>query len=128
VGIVNGGKGDFAAAIIAFEKAMELGDATPSTRCYYVHALARVGRRTDALRHLRTLEAEGATVPPSFLAIAYTGVDDRERAIAALQAGYAARHPQLQYIPVESYLSALMADPRFLRVVADMGLPARLRS
>jgi serine/threonine-protein kinase len=128
VGIVNGGKGDFATAITAFEKAMELGDAAASTRCYYVHALARAGRRTDALRHLRTLESEGATVPPSFLAIAYTGVDDRERAIAALQAGYAARHPQLQYIAVESYLSALMDDPRFLRVVADMGLPPPRRS
>ena len=122
-GIVSGGKGDFVAAVAAFEKAIELGDTTAATRCYYVHALARAGRRADALRDLRALERESTVVAPSFLAIAYLGMGDRERAIAQLQAGYAARDPLLQYIVVESYLDALMDDPRFTEIVDGMGLP-----
>ena len=122
-GIVSGGKGDFVAAVAAFEKAIELGDTTAATRCYYVHALARAGRRADALRDLRALERESTVVAPSFLAIAYLGMGDRERAIAQLQAGYAARDPLLQYIVVESYLDALMDDPRFTEIVNGMGLP-----
>jgi tetratricopeptide (TPR) repeat protein len=128
VGIVSGGSGDFAGAVTAFEKAIQLGDSSPATRCYYVHALARAGRSDDALTHLRALEREGAVVAPSFLAIAYLGLGDRERAITYLQAGYAARDPLLQYIAVESYLDGLMDDPRFQQIVAGMGLPPARRS
>ena len=124
VGIVTGGSGDFNRAITAFEKAMELGDATTATRCYYVHALARAGRRSDALRHLRAIEREGALVPPSSLAIAYAGLGDRSQAIAKLEEGYAARDPLLHYIAVESYLDGLSDDPRFQQIVAGMGLPS----
>jgi eukaryotic-like serine/threonine-protein kinase len=127
-GIVSGGKGDFVTAVAAFEKAIELGDTSAATRCYYVHALARAGRRADALRDLRALERESTVVAPSFLAIAYLGMGDRERAIAQLQAGYAARDPLLQYIVVESYLDALMDDPRFKEIVDGMGLPPPRRS
>lgn len=127
-GIVSGGKGDFATAVTAFERAIKLGDTTAATRCYYVHALARAGQRSHALLALRALERDHAVVAPSFLAIAYLGVGDRERAIAQLQAGYAARDPLLQYIVVESYLDALMDDPRFKRIVDGMGLPQPRRS
>jgi hypothetical protein len=125
---VSGGKGDFATAVAAFEKAIQLGDISAATRCYYVHALARAGRRADALRDLRALERESTVVAPSFLAIAYLGIGDRERAIAQLQAGYAARDPLLQYIVVESYLDDLMDDPRFKQIVDGMGLPQPRRS
>ena len=127
-GIVSGGKGDYATAAAAFERAIALGDRSAATRCYYIHALARAGRDTDALRELSMLERETAVVAPSFLAIAYLGIGDRERAIAQLQAGYAARDPLLQYIVVESYLDALMDDPRFVQIVDGMGLPQPRRS
>lgn len=127
-GIVSGGKGDFAGAVTAFERAIALGDTTASTRCYQVHALARVGRREEALRALRELKRDDQVIAPSFLAIAYVGLGDRENAIASLQAGYAARDPLLQYIVVESFLDPLMDDPRFKQIVAGMGLPQPRRS
>jgi tetratricopeptide (TPR) repeat protein len=126
-GMVTGGSGDFNGAVTAFEKAIELGDTTTATRGYYVHALARAERLSDARRELRTLEKEGAVVPPPSLAIAYLGVGDRSRAIAQLEKGYAARDPLLQYIAVESYLDGLMDDPRFQEIVAGVGLPQRRR-
>ena len=123
-GIVRGATGDFDRAIAAFEKAIELGDNTAGTRCYYIHALARAGRHADALRLLDTIERERGTVPPPSLAIAYAGFGHRERAIAELEAGYAVRHPLLQYVRVEWFLASLMDDPRVRQMVAGMGLPA----
>jgi hypothetical protein len=128
VGIVNGGKRDYTAAVDAFGKAITLGDSAPDTRCYYVHALARAGRRPDALRILSALEAEGISVAPSFLAIAHLGLGNRARALEYLETGFGARDPLLQYIVVESYLDAIMDDPRFQKIVAGMGLPLPRRS
>ena len=127
LGIVNGGRGDFASAVTAFERAMSLGYNTPATRSFYVHALARAGRRDEAARHLRALESDGSVVAPSFLAIAYLGLGDRERAIAHLQAGYQAHDPLLQYIVVESFLDGVMEDRRFQKIVEGMGLPVPRR-
>jgi tetratricopeptide (TPR) repeat protein len=128
LGIVNGGRGDFGGAVMAFERAMDLGYKTSATRSYYVHALARAGRREDAARHLQSLESDGSVVAPSMLAIAYLGLGDRERAIKHLQAGYDARDPLLQYIVVESFLDGLIDDSRFQRIVEGMGLPQPRRS
>ena len=122
-GIVRGATADFDRAIVAFEKAIELGDNTASTRCYYIHVLARAGRQADASRLLDTIEKERGTVPPPSLAIAYAGFGNRERAIAELEAGYAVRHPLLQYVKVEWFLASLMDDPRVRQMVAGMGLP-----
>ena len=123
-GIVHGATADFDRAIAAFEKAIELGDNTAGTRCYYIHVLARGGREADAARLMDTIERERATVPPPSLAIAYAGFGKRERAIAELEAGYAVRHPLLQYVRVEWFLASLMDDPRVRQMVAGMGLPA----
>jgi len=123
LGIVNGGRGDFGGAVTALERAMALGYNTTSTRSYYVHALARAGRREEAARQLKALESDGSVVAPSMLAIAYLGLGDRERAIKYLQAGYDARDPLLQYIVVESFLDGVMDDSRFQKIVDGMGLP-----
>ena len=126
VGIASGGKRDFTGAVKAFERAIDLEKPTTSTRCYYVHALARAGRREDAMRELRALQRSGEVVGPSFLAIAYLGLGDREAALKQLEAGFKHREPLMQYIVVESYLDEVMNDPRFQKIVAGMGLaPAR---
>jgi hypothetical protein len=85
--------------------------------------LARAGRRDQALRELHALQRESTPIAPTSLAIAYVGLGDRERAIAALQAGFAVRDPLLQYIVVESYLDDVMDDARVKQIVAGMGLP-----
>ena len=87
IGIATGGSGDFVRALAAFDRAMELGDRTAATLCYYIHALARSGKRDEALRRLATIERSGTFVPPSSLAIAYEGLGERDRAIAQLQNG-----------------------------------------
>jgi eukaryotic-like serine/threonine-protein kinase len=121
IGIVSGGSRKFDEAISAFDNAIKFGDNTGATRSYYVHALARSGRRDQALRLLGTLQTE--FVPPSALAIAYVGLNEGERAIDLLQQALDARDPLLQYMVVESHFDALRGDPRFQEIRLKMGLP-----
>ena len=123
IGIVNGGKGQFGDALIALERAMSMGDATAATQCYYVHALAKVGRQAEAMQRLEAILKGHAFVPRSSLAIAYVGIGRHDRAIEALEAGYAVRDPLLQYVGVESHLDALQRDLRFRELMGRIGLP-----
>ncbi len=125
IGITTGGSGDFVRALAAFDRAMELGDRTAATLCYYIHALARSGQRDEALRRLNAIERAGTFVPPSSLAIAYAGLGERDRAMEQLQKALADRDPLLQYIAVESYLDGLKSDSRFQAIVAQMGSSRR---
>jgi len=125
IGIATGGSGDFVRALAAFDRAMELGDRTAATLCYDIHALARAGKRDEALRRLAAIERSGTFVPPSSLAIAYEGLGERDRAIEQLQEAFANRDPLLQYIAVESYLDGMKNDARFRAIVAQMGMSRR---
>ena len=125
IGIATGGSGDFVRALTAFDRAMELGDRTAATLCYDIHALARSGKRDEALRRLATIERSGTFVPPSSLAIAYEGLGERDRAIEQLQKAFADRDPLLQYIAVESYLDGMKSDARFQAILAQMGMSPR---
>jgi len=125
IGIATGGSGDFVRALAAFDRAMELGDRTAATLCYDIHALARSGKRDEALRRLATIERSGTFVPPSSLAIAYEGLGERDRAIEQLQKAFADRDPLLQYIAVESYLDGMKSDARFQAILAQMGMSPR---
>jgi tetratricopeptide (TPR) repeat protein len=123
IGIVNGGRGRFDAAITAFEKAMKLGDDTAATLCYYAYALARSGKRDQALRVLARLQGSRAFVPDSALAIVYTGLDQKDRALALLEGSYAAREPLLQYLKAEAHFDALRGQRRFQELASRIGLP-----
>lgn len=122
-GIVYGGSGRFAQAIDSFESAFRLGDRTAATRCNYAYSLARAGKRDRAMQVLRDIARSGDFIPPVALAVAYAGLDDKERAIHLLLTAYAARDPLLQYINVESQLDALHHDRRYQDLVAKIGLP-----
>ena len=122
-GIVNGGSGQFAQALEAYQKAISLGDNTAATRCYYAYSLARSGHRDQALNILRGLQRSHEFVPATTLAILLAGLDQKERAIRVLQASYASRDPLLQYLTVESHYDVLKDDPRFRDLVAKIALP-----
>jgi tetratricopeptide (TPR) repeat protein len=123
MGIVHGGKGQFTEAVVALERAMRMGDDTVATQCYYVHALAKIGRHADAQRQLDAVLTSSKFVPPSSLAVAYVGIGRQDRALEALERAYRARDPLLQYVGVEAHLDALQRDLRFRDLMARIGLP-----
>jgi len=123
--IVYGATGRFSQAIPAYESAFARGDTTSATKCYYAYSLARAGRTDDALRVLNDLRHAHTFVPPTGLAIAYTGLGRNEAAIEALQQAYKARDPMLQYLNVEPHLNSIRRDPRFQELVRKLGLPEK---
>jgi tetratricopeptide (TPR) repeat protein len=123
MGIVKGGKGEFNDALGAFERAFATGDDTAATRCYYVHALAKMGRQGDAKRELERIQSGTNFVPPSSLAIAYVGLGRYDEAIAVLERAYDAHDPLLQYVGVETHLDALQRYQRFRDLMTKIGLP-----
>jgi serine/threonine protein kinase/tetratricopeptide (TPR) repeat protein len=122
-GIVYGAQRKYDQAIEAFEAAGPLGDTTASTRCYYVFALARSNKMNKAIQELNALRAKSHFIPPSSLAIAYTGLGERDKAMEWLEAGYRTHDPLLQYITVEAHFDDLREDKRFQALLAKMGLP-----
>ncbi len=123
IGIVRGARGEFKLALEAIDKAVRLGDSSAATQCYYIFGLARTGSTAQARRILADLEKPGAMVPPSSLAIAYTGLRERERAFQLLERGVADRDPLMQYIGVEAHFDDLRNDDRFKNLADKIGIP-----
>ena len=119
-------EGKTADAISEYEKALSLGEdiAAPAM---LGHLYGKIGRRVEATKFLRQLQAESARryVDPFWLAIVYVGLGDREHAMGALEQGYADRSgDELSYLRIDPLLDPLRGDPRF-EALAEKIVPAR---
>lgn len=88
-------------------------------------AYARVGRRDDAIRLLRQLEAWRGPGWASPLAIAtvYAALGDADSAFAWLDRAYEAREGMI-FLATDGF-GKLTGDPRFAAMLRKVGLPAR---
>jgi TolB-like protein/Tfp pilus assembly protein PilF len=85
---------------------------------------ARTGRRREALEIARTIEADPNTSGSAFaLAVIYSALDDRDRAIAALEKGVQTRS-LLPFVFVDPQLDSVRSDPRFQRLLRRANLPS----
>jgi TolB-like protein/Tfp pilus assembly protein PilF len=84
---------------------------------------ARTGRRREALEIIRTIEADPNTSGSAFaLAVIYSALGDRDRAIAALEKGVQTRS-LLPFVFTDPQLDRLRSDPRFQQMLRRAGLP-----
>ncbi len=92
-------------------------------------ALARayglMGKREETRRLIRQLTelSKKRYVSPYDFALAYTGLDDRSRALAWLEKAYEERAGLLVYINVDPVFDGLRSDPRFADLLRRIGLP-----
>ncbi len=85
---------------------------------------ARTGRRREALEITRTIEADPNTSGSAFaLAVIYSALGDRDRAIDALETGVQTRS-LLPFVFMDPQLDALRTDPRFQQLLRRAGLPS----
>jgi serine/threonine-protein kinase len=114
----------YAEAIEALRRAIELGGDYDPANGALVTAYARSGDRATALELLDGLiegEKRGK-FGPFALAIAYTGLGDNDRAIAAMNRAIDQRDIFLPEVFFDPVLDPLRPDPRFRGVEARMGL------
>jgi len=96
-----------------------------SSRAWLAHGLARADRRNEALKLLRELEAlsRRERVSPVYIARIYSGLGDRDRAIAWLQKAYDEHSDHVLSIGVDPAYDSLRSDPRFIKMLRGIGLP-----
>ncbi|HMY73703.1 MAG TPA: protein kinase, partial [Blastocatellia bacterium] len=121
-GIVLDAQGRYTDAIAAYQRAIKAGDDKTDTQGYLGYALARAGRLEQAQAILRRLQTGHAFVSPITLALLHTGLDEREQALKMLEQAYSARDAALQYLNVEPHFDSIAGDPRFQRLLRDIGV------
>ena len=96
----------------------------PMVHALLAHAYALAGRKADAQSELNVLTAIGQKryVPPSYLAIVYLALDDKNKAFQYLNKSYQDRSEQMLYLGVEPIVDPLRGDPRFDALLKQVGL------
>ena len=111
-------------ALDAFRKARELseGMSEPISLSGYTYAVS--GRREEAERTLRELEAKAARtyVPPHYLALVHLGLGNSTEALKWLERAYEERDVHMVFLGVEPKWDPLRGDPRFISIVKRMAL------
>jgi TolB-like protein/Tfp pilus assembly protein PilF/predicted Ser/Thr protein kinase len=112
-------------AVAEMKKAVDLsGGSLPMVgNLAYIYALA--GRRYEAIKILNDLKARSKRefVSPDVLAQIYTGLGDKDHAIAWLEKGYEQRSDFTSLLKVLPELDPLRSDPRFKDLLRRVGFP-----
>jgi len=88
------------------------------------------GERDEALAHCAELErrARARPVSPLVMSFVYAALGRIEDALDAVEAAHAERNMVLWFVSRELTIDPLRAEPRFIRILGDMGLPLRRES
>ena len=91
----------------------------------HAHALARAGRRGEALKALADLHslAKPRAPSPFLVALVYVGLGEKDRAFEWLDKAVDARDWQLPLLKAEHIFEGLRSDPRFPALLARLNLP-----
>jgi TolB-like protein/DNA-binding winged helix-turn-helix (wHTH) protein len=129
--------GKFPEAISQLEKAVDLITAgaqaspgghpidVPVLHALLGHAYAVTGRRSDGMNELGKLQAAAAKhyIPPSYFAILWMALGDKNQAFVWLNRGYQDRSEHMLYLGIEPLVDPLRSDPRFVSLLKKVGLP-----
>jgi TolB-like protein/Tfp pilus assembly protein PilF len=118
-------KGQLKEAIPEFQKAVELNH-DPYCISMLAQGYARNGQADEARKLLAQLSemAKSVEVPEYALALAYTSLGDKDRAIAALEHGFAGGNKSYLFLlPGDPLLDDLRGDPRFEALVQKIVAP-----
>ena len=110
-----------------FTKAQELSDDASITQASLAHVLAVSGKRSEAQAILASMQARAqkSYVPAYDLAVLHLGLGDRQGAIDWLQKASVERSGFLVYINWDPRFDVLRSDPRFTRILQQVGLPQK---
>ena len=106
-------------AIEAFQSAINSTERTSNLLGLLGHAYALSGNKNEALKVLEELKRMEKVkyVSPYDLAIIYTGLGEKERAIEQLNKAYEQRAGWIIMLKVEPLFDPLRSDPRFAQLL-----------
>jgi class 3 adenylate cyclase/TolB-like protein/Flp pilus assembly protein TadD len=112
----------FSDAVPQLQRAATL-EAPTFVEGWLAYAYGASGDRTRAAAILErwTNPSRGANVPAMALVPMYLGVGDRERALDALERGYAGHSPLLTDIGMDRAFDSIRSEPRFIALAKKVG-------
>jgi TolB-like protein/Tfp pilus assembly protein PilF/DNA-binding winged helix-turn-helix (wHTH) protein len=126
LGWVYGEKKMYGEAISELEMAVNLGNRHDLIVASLGKVLAESGRKREARKLLEELKARSARryISPCLIALVQIGLGEKDRAIASLEQGYAARDQWMLYLRVDPHMDDLRSDLRFQNLLRRIGLPS----
>ncbi len=117
---------NFQKALELFRKAHSLSKGDPRIKSWlgYTHAL--MGHKKESLRilnELKTLQAK-QYIDPSFIALIYLGLDDKDQTFEWLNKGYRERSFWLVWLDVDPVFDSIRQDKRFKALLQNMKFSA----
>jgi adenylate cyclase len=118
-------KGMYAEAIELNEKALQAEPTNPVFLRFAGIAYAKAGRRQDAEKIIDRFREIAKTqyVMSYHLALIYSALGEKDKAIAELENAFNEHDYLLPRIKVEPFLDPLRTDPRFQELIKRMGFP-----
>ena len=118
-------KKDYPGAMLEFAAAAQAEPEEPDGWAYLVYAYARGGKATEASASLAKLEQLSARryMPPFWMAVAWTGLGDNDKAIHFLNEACRLRSSKLATVQVDPLFDPLHPDPRFRELLHEIALP-----
>jgi TolB-like protein/Tfp pilus assembly protein PilF len=116
----------YAEALQSFQKVLALVPDDPVLLALIAHANAVSGQKTKALSIVAKLQAMSSTryVPSVYIALIYTGLNEKDEAFRWLDKAFDERCEYLVYLPTEPLADPLRSDPRFAQLLQRLGLKA----
>jgi tetratricopeptide (TPR) repeat protein len=118
----------FDESIDTYRKAVKFSDNTMEVVSGLGHAYGMADRHDEA-REVLTKMHEAATqtyVPQVQIAFVHAGLGDYEGALNQLDLAYQAKAWELSFMRTEPWLECVADDPRFKKIVGNIGFPGQL--
>jgi TolB-like protein/Tfp pilus assembly protein PilF len=114
--------GSFDRAVTELRKAAVLSGNSPLMRAELAYAYARSGKKGEAQKLLAELTgpSRGEYTSPYFVAVIYTGLGDKQQALAWLEKAFAEHTDEMVYLKADPKFDPLRSDPRFQDLLRRM--------
>ena len=114
----------FGDAINDYRHALELSPGNPNFLAALGHVYASSGNTSAAQNILDTLFAlnKKEHVSPFFIALVYTGLNDKEKGLEWLEKAYEEKSGSVRYLKMEPRLQNLRNEPRYIALMRKIGL------
>ena len=112
----------FEEAISALQTAVQKEPGNVFSVAALIYGLGHAGQKEEAKRHLDQLMKKYEYVPCWFLAMAWVGLSENERALQALEQAFRNHEPCMVSLKVDAIFDPLRAESRFKEMVRGVGL------
>ena len=112
----------FEEAISALRTAVQKEPGNVFSVAALIYGLGHAGRKKEAKRHLDQLLRKYEYVPCWFMAMAWVGLNDTERALEALEQALRDHEPCMVSLKVDAIFDPLRSDSRLTDMIRQVGL------